>query len=202
MLRAGPVTAIARLLGIAAVTLLLIWVLRFREGLAFKSSNKFKIFNDKKFSSVMAYKTMPGSRIVQKFFHMTFHLIALLAGILGVYAAFKFHRETDLPDMFTFHSWLGMATICLFALQWLFGFFSYWFPGAEMPFRTRFLPWHAFFGLGIFLMAICSVETGVVQKFASLGLRHEKEAYVLNFTGVAILLFGLAVAFTTVLPRY
>ncbi|XP_058079131.1 probable ascorbate-specific transmembrane electron transporter 1 [Magnolia sinica] len=213
VLRATPVTIIAHLMGIAAVTLVLIWYLHFREGLAFKSSNKLKIFNVHPVlmvvgfvvvagEGVMAYKTIPGTRKVQKFFHMTFHLIALLVGILGVYAVFKFKREVGQPDMFTFHSWLGMGTICLFGLQWLVGFFSYWFPGAEMPFRASFLPWHAFFGMAIFLMTICTAEMGLVEKFLSQGLGRDKEAYVVNFTGVAILLFGITVTLSSVLPRY
>lgn len=65
----------------------------------------------------MAYKTIPASRKVQRAVHMALHLVALLVGILGVYAAFKFHREVGLSDMYSLHSWLGMGTICLFGLQ-------------------------------------------------------------------------------------
>lgn len=68
-------------------------------------------------AAIMAYKTIPGSRKVQRAVHMGLHLVALLVGILGVYAIFKFHREVGIPDMYTLHSWLGMGTICLFGLQ-------------------------------------------------------------------------------------
>lgn len=71
-----------------------------------------------------------------------------------------------------------------------------------MSARGKYLPWHIFFGMAIFLLAICTAETGLVQKFIFLGLVHGKEALVVNFIGVAILLFGLAVAFSALLPRY
>ncbi|KAF2305693.1 hypothetical protein GH714_007592 [Hevea brasiliensis] len=40
--------------------------------------------------AIMAYKTIPAKRKVQKAVHLTLHLIALVAGVVGVYAAFKF----------------------------------------------------------------------------------------------------------------
>lgn len=65
----------------------------------------------------MAYTTTPTSRKNHKLFHMILHLIALLSGIIGVIAVFKFHNESGIPHMYTFHSWIGLSTIILFGLQ-------------------------------------------------------------------------------------
>uniref|UniRef100_A0A5B7A339 Putative ascorbate-specific transmembrane electron transporter 1 n=1 Tax=Davidia involucrata TaxID=16924 RepID=A0A5B7A339_DAVIN len=128
-LSALPVTIFIHLLVIAVTTFVLVWLLHFREGLAFKSDIKQKIFNVHPLlmiigfiliegEAIMAYKTAPGmSRKVQKLFHLIMHLVALLAGIVGIYAVFKFHHELEIPDMYTLHSWLGMSTISLFGLQ-------------------------------------------------------------------------------------
>ncbi|RWR75101.1 putative ascorbate-specific transmembrane electron transporter 1 [Cinnamomum micranthum f. kanehirae] len=213
LITATPVTIIAHLMGIVATTLVLVWTLHFRDGLSLKSENKQKIFNVHPVlmvigfifvagEAIMAYKTIPGSRKARRAVHMALHLVALLVGILGVYTIFKFHREVGIPDMYSLHSWLGMGTICLFGLQWLLGFFSFWFPGAETSARVKYMPWHIFFGMAIFLMAICTAETGLVQEFIFLRLVHGREALVVNFIGVAILLFGLAVVFSALLPRY
>lgn len=51
---------------------------------------------------------------------MTFLFIALLIGILGVYALFKFKHEVGQPNMRNLHTWLGMGTICLFGPQVIF----------------------------------------------------------------------------------
>ena len=65
----------------------------------------------------MAYKTIPARKETQKFVHLMLHLVALGLGILGIYAAFKYHSANTMPDMLSLHSWLGMCTICLFGLQ-------------------------------------------------------------------------------------
>lgn len=65
----------------------------------------------------MVYKTIPAKPEVQKTIHLILHLIALLLGILGVYAVFKFHNESHIPNLYTLHSWLGITTISLFGLQ-------------------------------------------------------------------------------------
>lgn len=43
--------------------------------------------------------------------------MALVLGGLGLYSAFKFHRDVNLADMHSLHSWLGMGAIVLHALQ-------------------------------------------------------------------------------------
>ncbi|XP_031266974.1 probable ascorbate-specific transmembrane electron transporter 1 [Pistacia vera] len=209
---ATPVTIFAHLLVIAVATLVLVWLLHNQEGFAFKSDNKLKIFNLHPFfmiigfiliggEAIMAYKTVPATRRAQKTFHFLLHLLALLCGILGIYAVFKFHHESGTSDMYSLHSWLGMGTICLYGLQWLLAFVSYVFPGAEMSRRASFLPWHSFFGLVIFFLAICSAETGLVQKFLILGLFRGQEALIVNFIGILLILFAISVGLGVVLPR-
>ncbi|KAM7484733.1 hypothetical protein LguiA_000742 [Lonicera macranthoides] len=206
-----PVTTFAHLLVIAVTILVLVWLLQFREGLAFKSDNKQKIFNVHPLLMVigfllvlgeacMVYKSVPARRDTQKATHLVLHLIALLAGIVGIYAVFKFHHELGIPDMYTLHSWLGMSTICLFGLQWVLAFLSFTFPGGSSFTRARLTPWHVFFGMVIFFMAVLTAETGLVERFLFLGLRRTQEALIVNFTGLLILLFGIAVGLVVLLP--
>lgn len=69
-------------------------------------------------SAIIVYKAIPtANRKAQKLIHLILHLIALVTGILGVYAVFKFHNELNIPHMYTLHSWIGLSTICLFGLQ-------------------------------------------------------------------------------------
>ncbi|KAL4638012.1 hypothetical protein ACB092_03G120300 [Castanea dentata] len=105
------------------------------------------------------YKTVQARRRSRELVHLTLHLIALLLEILGVNAAFKFNHEFNVEEMLTLHSWLGISTICLFGLQWVFAFLTYCFPKAENLTRAMLLPWHGFVGMVIFLLAICTAET-------------------------------------------
>nr|XP_043620062.1 probable ascorbate-specific transmembrane electron transporter 1 [Erigeron canadensis] len=210
---AVPVTIFAHLLVISIAALTLAWLIKFREGFAFKSqSNKAKIFNLHPLlmilgfvlfsgEAIIMYKAVPAKRRAQKLMHLILHFIALVAGIIGVYAVFKFHSEVGIIHMYTLHSWIGLSTICLFGLQWLLGFFSFWYPRAEPMKRARMLPWHAFFGMVIFFMTIVTAETGLTQKFLFQGLRRSQEALIVNFTGLLILLFGISVGLIVILPR-
>ncbi|KAL8218538.1 hypothetical protein R6Q57_021911 [Mikania cordata] len=131
---AGPVTVFVHLLVISIATFTLVWLIKFREGFAFNSNIKAKIFNlhpllmilgfvifsgEGVFESaaIVVYKSIPGNRKAQKFIHLMLHFIALVVGIVGVYAVFRFHQELHIPHMYSLHSWIGLSTICLFGLQ-------------------------------------------------------------------------------------
>ncbi|KAM5566957.1 putative ascorbate-specific transmembrane electron transporter 1 [Rosa sericea] len=205
---ATPVTIIAHLLLIAITTLLLVWLVHLGEGFAFNSSKKAKIFNLHPFfmvigfiliggEAIMAYKTIPGKRDTQKVVHMILHLLALVSVSLGLFVIIKYKNEVGKTDFISLHSWLGIITISLFGLQWLFGFVAYIFPGSEMSTRASFKPWHTFFGMVIFLLAVCTAEIGL--NYFVLGINQE--GLIVNFTGLLIFLFAAAVSLTVLLPR-
>ncbi|XP_072973660.1 probable transmembrane ascorbate ferrireductase 3 [Typha angustifolia] len=201
-------TMAAHVFALTAAILMLVWVLHFGGGVNLHSDNPDLVFNVHPLvmclgfiifigEGVMVYKTVRLEKKVQKFIHMMLHLVALTLGILGVYAAFKYHKESEAPDMVSLHSWLGMCTICLFGLQWLFAFFFFWFPRAPLRTRDMMSPLHASAGLAIFLMTICTAETGLMEKSGLPG----SETRVINFTGLFLLLFGIAVSISVGLPR-
>ncbi|KAI5353404.1 PREDICTED: probable [Prunus dulcis] len=209
---ATPVTIFAHLLAIAITTLVLIWLLHFRHGLALNSSITEKILNVHTLlmvigfiliggEAIMAYKTVPGKRNTQKMVHLILHFLALVAIILGIYAAFKFNHESGIPNLLTLHSWLGVITISLFGLQWLFAFFAYVFPGAESSARGNLVPWHTFVGMVIFLLAVCTAEAGLLERFLFLSIGRTQETLIINFTGLLIFLFAASVSLSVLLPR-
>lgn len=89
-----------------------------------------------------------------------------------------------------------------FVVQWLVAFMYFVFPGAMMTMRADYAPWHIFFGVVIFLMAVCTTETGLVR-FIYRIVGYPSEALVVNFTGLVILMFGVTVVLAVILPsRY
>ncbi|CAA6664778.1 unnamed protein product [Spirodela intermedia] len=207
-LMATHVAAAAHLFALVAAVLLLVWTIRFGGGIALHSSNKERVLNVHPVvmfmgfifvagEAIMAFKIIRAPKKLQKLVHMALQLVALGLGSFGVYAAFKYHRESHIPDMTSLHSWLGMATICLVGLQWIFGFLLFWFPGAPRPARVAAAPLHACAGVALFLMTICTAETGLAQRAAEPGM----ESRLLNFAGLFILLFGVVVSLSVALPR-
>lgn len=69
------------------------------------------------FSAMMAYKTVKAEWQVRKFVHLFFHLVAMVLGIVGLHAAFKYHDQVGLTDMYSLHSWIGIGTFTLFCAQ-------------------------------------------------------------------------------------
>ncbi|WOH07581.1 hypothetical protein DCAR_0727013 [Daucus carota subsp. sativus] len=204
---ATPLIIFAHLLVIAVTILILVWLLSFREGIAFESRSKEKIFNLHPLlmaigfvlvagEALMTYKTVPEGRGRERFY-LILHCVALVAGTIGIYAAFKFHNELSMPNMNTFHSWIGMSTFCLFGSQFLLGVYSFMFPSADARARSRTTKRHMFFSVVVFLMAIISAETGLVERFTFLGLPHRQKDLIMSFTGHLILLSGAAVIVRT-----
>lgn len=66
---------------------------------------------------VMAFQTIPTERQTRKFVHMALHFIAIVFGIVGLCAVFKFHDMAHIVDVYSLHSWIGIGTLCLFGLQ-------------------------------------------------------------------------------------
>ncbi|KAK6931696.1 Cytochrome b561/ferric reductase transmembrane [Dillenia turbinata] len=210
---ASRITVIAHLLGITAIVLLLVWLLHYRGGLNLDSNNPDHIFNVHPFlmffgfifiagEGMMAYKTVLAERNVQKFVHLALQFIAMVLGIVGIYAVFKYHNKNNLVNLYSLHSWIGLGTFCLFGLQWIYGFWAFWYPKASSITRARVLPWHVSLGRALLYMAVCAALTGLMEKFTFLGLQHQREAHLINFTGLAILLFGIVVDLSIALARY
>ncbi|CAN6288563.1 unnamed protein product [Urochloa humidicola] len=208
-----PMVVAAQLLAAAVLTLTLVWVLHFRGGFSWElTSNPLYVYTAHPLfmvigfvictgEAVMAYRIVLGPREAKKAVHLLLHLVAMAFAAVGLYAAFKYHRDAGFPDIHSLHSWLGIATIALYALQWLVAFVYFVFPGAVMTMRADYAPWHIFFGIFIFLMAILTAETGLA-KFVFPN-DYPSEAFIINFTGLAILMFGVVVVLAVILPsRY
>ena len=48
---------------------------------------------------------------------MVLHAVALFLGSVGIYAAFKFHNESGIANLYSLHSWVGLGTIFLYGIQ-------------------------------------------------------------------------------------
>ncbi|CAO2205417.1 unnamed protein product [Urochloa humidicola] len=141
--------------------------------------------------------------------HMALHAAGLAAGVLGVYAVFKFHVESGIPNLYSLPSWVGLAAISLYAAQWAAGFLAFFFPGASPPTRRRaLLPWHAAAGILVLSLAVAAAQMGFLEKLTFLQgppLRLPKygaEAMLVNFTALAVLLLAVAVVLATTTSSY
>uniref|UniRef100_J3LZW4 Cytochrome b561 domain-containing protein n=1 Tax=Oryza brachyantha TaxID=4533 RepID=J3LZW4_ORYBR len=156
-------------------------------------------------AAIMIYKIFPKlNHDTTKLIHLILHAIAIVLGAVGIYCAFKFHNESGIANLYSLHSWLGIGTISLYGIQWIFGFAAFFFPGAAPHVRRGALPWHVLFGLLVYVLTLATAELGLLEKLTFLqssGLdKYGAEAFLVNFTGLVVVLFGAAVVVAAVAP--
>ncbi|KAK2653839.1 hypothetical protein Ddye_013695 [Dipteronia dyeriana] len=203
--KALPFTFVAHVLAIAGAVMVLVWCLYFRGGLAWEASNKSLIFNLHPVlmligliiiggEAIISYKSLPLTKQVKKLIHLVLHAIALILGIIGVYAAFKYHNESSIANLYSLHSWLGIVIISLYGIQWIYGFVIFFYPGGPTGLRSESLPWHVFFGVFVYVLAVANAAIGFLEKLTFLessGLaKYGPEALLVNFTAVVTILYG------------
>ncbi|KAK8567403.1 hypothetical protein V6N13_105372 [Hibiscus sabdariffa] len=211
-LSASRLTIFAHVFGILAFILMLVWLLHYRGGIEYDSYYGDRVFNVHPFlmfcgfiflsgEAMMVYKTVQATHMVQKVVHMIFQLGAFVLGVVGLCAAFKFHDMNNIEDVYSLHSWIGIGTLSLFAVQWLAGLISFMAPQPEVT-RHSLLPWHICGGRMLLYLSIAAALTGLMEKATFLKLQSEREARLVNFLGLCILLFGIFVDLSVALARY
>ncbi|XP_042512773.1 probable ascorbate-specific transmembrane electron transporter 1 [Macadamia integrifolia] len=210
-----PFTIVAHVLAIAAAIMVLVWCIHFRGGLAWEATNKSLIFNLHPVlmligfiilggEAIISYKALPFSKEVKKLIHLTLHAFALILGIIGIYTAFKYHNESSIVNLYSLHSWIGIVVICLYGIQWIFGFVLFFYPGGSPGLRAESLPWHVLFGLLVYVLALATATLGFLEKLTFLessGLaKYGHEAFLVNFTALVTIIFGVFVVITAVSP--
>merc|ERR1712110_1138807 len=128
-------------------------------------------------------------RIANKLLHTVFHLLAMPCIALAFVATYDSHTlrtvpcdsgnglcDAPIPNFYSLHSWMGLATMGLFALQFIVGFFSFLLllccESATASFRANLVPIHSTFGITTFVMAVATACSGLTEK-AFFTLRSE-----------------------------
>lgn len=115
-------------------------------------------------------------RIWTKLLHSIFHILAIPCIAMGFLAAWDYHSlkkdrigdDAPIQHFYSLHSWLGLATMGLFVLQFVVGFFSFLLllccESATASFRAALVPVHSTFGTTTFLLAIATCVAGLTEK--------------------------------------
>ncbi|XP_047330855.1 transmembrane ascorbate ferrireductase 1-like [Impatiens glandulifera] len=211
--KALAVSITAQVLALAGTVMVLVWCIHFRGGLAWEAKNKALIFNIHPVlmligfiilggEAIMSYKALTLKKETKKLIHLILHGIALILGIIGIYTAFKYHNESNIANLYSLHSWLGLGTIIVYALQWIYGFLVFFYPGGAQGLRAESLSWHVIVGIFVYLLAVATAALGFLEKLTFLengGLaKYGSEAFLVNFTAIVTVLYGVFVILTTI----
>ncbi|XP_046870361.1 lysosomal membrane ascorbate-dependent ferrireductase CYB561A3-like [Hypomesus transpacificus] len=136
-----------------------------------------------------------------KLVHSGLLLSALLLSTLGLCAVFDFHSGYHIPDLYSLHSWVGICTTFLFALQWALGLGVFMMPCSPLGLRKLLKPVHVWMGGAIFILSVISCISGINEKLLLTLNRSTAEAYsslpveavFANILGILIVAFGFIV---------
>ncbi|XP_050224944.1 transmembrane ascorbate ferrireductase 2-like [Mercurialis annua] len=207
-----------RIIGSGVLILLLTWIFHFRGGVTLSSTTKdltlvfnvhpvllvigFILLNGE---AMLAYRTVSGTKNFKKAVHLSIQSAAFLLSLIGVYAAYKFHNLKGVDDFYSLHSWLGLSCLFLFGVQLATGFYTFWYPGGSVNGRASLLPWHVFFGIYIYALAIITAATGFLEKATFMQVhniisRYSTEALLVNTLGMLTVILGGVVVYALVTP--
>ena len=93
--------------------------------------------------AILAYRVfrdVPKLRV--KILHASLLLSSLIFASVGLKAVFDSHNLANPPkaNMYSLHSYVGLSSVILFGLQWVFGFVSFLFPKLSEEFRSAYMP--------------------------------------------------------------
>ncbi|XP_037040505.1 cytochrome b reductase 1 isoform X4 [Bradysia coprophila] len=210
------VVILSTILLIGALVLTLFWVIYYRGGFAWSEKPEIQ-FNLHPVLMVGGFITLSGfsilfyrlcrclKHIYVKLAHTFFHACTIPCVVIGFLAVFDSHNLANppIPNFYTLHSWIGLVTMGLFVLQFVFGFFTFLVclccENGTYSCRAAMVPIHASFGLVTFMLACAACLTGLTQKAIwKLGTAYAEwteEGIVINALGATIVALGIIISF-------
>uniref|UniRef100_A0A182J656 Uncharacterized protein n=1 Tax=Anopheles atroparvus TaxID=41427 RepID=A0A182J656_ANOAO len=207
------VVVVSSILLIAASVLTIFWTIYYRKG--FNMDDPKLQFNLHPVLMIGGYITLSGfsillyricrccSHLIVKLCHTFFHACSIPCIVIGFMAVWDSHNQQQIPNFYSLHSWLGLITMGLFALQFVLGFFSFLIllccENATYKFRSTMVPIHASFGVATFMLAVATAVTGLTQKaHFELGENYSQtieEGIIMNSIGVILTGLGIIIPF-------
>lgn len=205
--------------GFVSIIFVLTWVFYFKEGLAWDGG--LAEFNWHPVLIVTGFIFMQGiaiivyrlpwswkcSKLMMKFIHAGLNVLAFILAAISLVAVFDFHNVQNIPNMYSLHSWVGLAAVILYSLQLVLGVCVYLIPITPLSWRAALMPVHVYSGLFIFTSVIATALMGITEKLI-FGLKDPKykdsppEATFVNVLGVLLVVFGAVILWIATRPAW
>lgn len=204
---------------LVGLTLLLVWMFKYRAVTGLGISNAGQLSNlhpilmftfmvSLNMYAVLVYRThynLPKDRL--KWTHAILSGGNIAMSLLGVYAMYKAHLMSGIPNFYSLHSWIGVTVNVLYLSQLIAGFVSFLKPGLPLHQRAVLMPLHRLLGTMILVLAAGAAITGI----AELVIFQDKNGaysgftpitFIANFAGVSVILMTVLSIYLLTAPKY
>ncbi|KAK7583686.1 hypothetical protein V9T40_004649 [Parthenolecanium corni] len=141
-----------------------------------------------------------------KLMHAATNAVGLVFTLLAALAVLINHNQSNIPNYYSMHSWVGLLAVSLYLLQAIISIAAFLLNAVSNPTKAFLLPFHIYFGHVIFVLGIAAAISGINEKaIFKLGDEYSKlgnEAVLLNFTGILFILFGIIVVYISTNIHY
>lgn len=107
---------------------------------------------------------------VSKPLHAAILFVSFIMMCCGLRAVFKYHDNKHLPNMVSFHSWVGMFSVLIFSAQLVTGAYHFLpgpdagVPGVNADTKKRYLPLHVTAGVLALVLPVATSGIGIMEK--------------------------------------
>lgn len=95
------------------------------------------------FLAILAYRVFRDVKKLRvKILHGSLLALSLIFASIGLKAVFDNHNLSKIPkpNMYSLHSWIGLASVVFFGMQWVCGFVCFLFPKLSENIRKAYMP--------------------------------------------------------------
>ncbi|XP_015280415.1 PREDICTED: cytochrome b561 [Gekko japonicus] len=201
--------AASQTLGLAVILVVGAWMGVYRGGFAWESPELQ--FNAHPLCMIVGMVFLQGDALLvyrifrneskrsTKILHGLLHALALVIALVGLIAVFEYHKKKSFPNMYSLHSWCGIAAFSFYLLQWLLGLVFFLCPGVSFSVRSRYKPQHVFFGVFLLVLSIATALLGILElllfKIRDSYSSLVPEGVLANVLGLLLVAFGAALAY-------
>jgi cytochrome b-561 len=117
--------------------------------------------------AIFCFKMLPGDHFFKKIMHAIFHTFAVVCSIAGFIFMVWWKAKTGNEGFWSLHSWIGIAVLVLYWIQFLGGFLAFLLPGPFLfakKVRAQFVLMHRHAGLMFWVIVAAVVLTGFVSR--------------------------------------
>lgn len=133
-------------------------------------------------NAILSFKFLPFKKLTNKVIHIGLHSSAIIMIVLGLSAViigndYPSHNSEGVyySNLFSLHSFVGLAAIILYFQNYILGLMFYWFGANLFSHRLKhvYMPKHKMFGIVSLFVASVAVCTGAMELFVDNGCGYD-----------------------------